>query len=263
MFFSFDLFISSAILQQKEGNIVKLIRVKDYNDLSKKASEILLKKVKNSQFLTLGLPTGSTPIGLYKLLVQDFLRSYTTYEHVTTFNLDEYIGLKPNHPNSYAYFMNKHLFHHIDIPVNQIFIPSGITENPINQCDEYEEQILSHGGIDLLFLGIGSNGHIGFNEPGTPFTSRTHVVNLDEKTIIDNSRFFKNINDVPKQAITMGLETIMTSKEIILLVSGKSKAEIMKALLDSEPSENLPASILKTHHNVTIIADESSLSLID
>jgi len=241
---------------------MKIIRTKNYDEMSKKAADIVLKKIKTSSFLSLGLATGSTPLGLYKHLIQDYLKSYTSYEYVTTFNLDEYVGLKPHHPDSYHSFMKKHLFHHLDIPTDQTHIPDGIAEDLKSECKRYEKVIQDAGGIDLQILGIGTNGHIGFNEPDTSFHSSTHVVSLADSTRKDNARFFKNPEEVPTHAITVGLKTIFNSKEILLLVSGKNKAPILKQLVEGNINESLPASILKKHNHVTIIADEDALSLL-
>ncbi len=238
---------------------MKLIRTKNYQDLSEKAAEFIINKVKTSPKLTLGLATGGTPIQTYANLAKDFQQNQTTYQHVTTFNLDEYIGLSETDPNSYHYYMHNHLFNKIDIPSDQTFIPNGQPQDPEEECVAYEALIKKHGGIDVQLLGLGQNGHIGFNEPGTPFDQHTHIVKLADSTIEANARYFEAIDEVPKKAITMGISTIMESKEILLLVSGKEKYQALSKLLDGEIDSSFPASILNGHPNLTIIATEDAI----
>ncbi|MFT9485997.1 MAG: glucosamine-6-phosphate deaminase [Tepidibacillus sp.] len=242
---------------------MKIIEVEDYKALTKKTSEIIIERVSQSTSLTLGLATGSTPLGVYENLREDFLNNKTSYQHVQTFNLDEYVGLHKENPNSYYYYMRENLFNHIDIPSDQIHIPNGMAEDLEIECQRYEGLIEQVGGIDLQLLGIGVNGHIGFNEPGTAFDSTTHVVKLAESTRRANSRFFHDLSEVPTHAITMGIATIMKSKQIILLVYGLKKAQILHDLMTKEINEELPASILKKHPNVTIIADAKAMSIIN
>ncbi|MFB9986712.1 glucosamine-6-phosphate deaminase [Bacillus benzoevorans] len=237
---------------------MKVMKVKNYEELSKTAAEIMINKINLSSSLTLGLATGSTPEGLYRYLVQDHKSRHTSYEHVTTFNLDEYAGLNRDNENSYYYYMNHHLFNHINISPENVHLPNGNTVNLEEECSRYESFIEQNGGIDLQVLGIGSNGHIGFNEPGTPFQAKTHIVELDDTTRKANSRFFHTINEVPTHAVTMGIATIMKSREILLLISGKSKAEAFKRLIEGGISEQFPASILKQHPQVTIIVDRDA-----
>lgn len=239
--------------------ILKIIEVKDYNEMSKKAAEYVLNKIKSSAQLNLGLATGGTPKGVYEELIDDYKLNQTSYTHIKTFNLDEYIGLSKEDPNSYFHYMNEQLFKHINIPLDQTHIPSGTNVNIQAECEEYENQIIKAGGIDLQILGIGANGHIGFNEPGTSFQSRTHVVDLAASTREANARFFYRLEDVPKQAITMGIHTIFQSKEILLLASGKAKQQAMAELFNGEVKESFPASILNQHPNTIIIADEEAL----
>ncbi len=239
---------------------MKIIEVKDYTEMSQKAAEYIIKKVCKYPTLTLGLATGGTPIGTYKNLIADHQKNGTSYRNVTTFNLDEYIGLSSENKNSYRYFMNDHLFNHIDINKQKTNIPSGDNLDIEAECLRYEQLIANHGGIDLQILGIGSNGHIGFNEPGTLFTTNTHVVELTPSTIKANARFFNKIEEVPTKAITMGIATIMKSKEILLLVSGESKKEAIGKLLNGNVTESFPASVLKNHPYVTIIADKAAVS---
>ncbi|AOH52957.1 glucosamine-6-phosphate deaminase [Peribacillus muralis] len=239
---------------------MNIISVNDYTEMSRTAAEIVIGKVKGNPEIILGLATGGTPKGMYDSLIEDHARNHTSYEQVTSFNLDEYIGLKPNDPNSYHFYMNDSLFNHIDINKERTFVPNGTPENTDEECKRYDERIDSLGGIDLQILGIGQNGHIGFNEPGTSFTSGTHVVTLEDSTRQANARYFDSIDDVPTHAMTMGISTIMKSKQILLLISGEEKAETLKRLIDGEITEEFPASILKKHNNVTIIADQKALS---
>lgn len=241
---------------------MKLIEVNTYAELSKLAAEMIIEKVQNSSRITLGLATGATPIGTYEKLIEAHQQSGVSYRHVHTFNLDEYVGLASHHPESYHYFMEKHLFQHIDIPRENIHLLDGMATDLEAECARYERLIQEAGGIDLQLLGIGVNGHIGFNEPYTPFDSKTHVTNLTKETKEANARYFASYEQVPSQALTMGIATIMQAKEIILLISGKNKAEILAKLLESEVTEALPASILKTHPNAVLIADQEALSLV-
>jgi len=239
---------------------MNIIQVKNYEEMSKEAAKYLIEKIRNTPNMVLGLATGGTPEGLYKNMINDHHEYHTTYNNITTFNLDEYIGLDRSNENSYRYFMNSILFNHIDIDLAKTYVPSGMAEDSNKECEVYEQLIRDHGGVDLQLLGIGGNGHIGFNEPGTSFQSRTHVVKLAPATRNDNARFFEKLEDVPTEAITMGIETIMESKEILLLASGEGKQEAMRRLLSGEVTEDFPASILNNHPNVTIIADEAALA---
>ena len=237
---------------------MNIIKVKNYEEMSQKAAEILLAKVRQNPEMNLGLATGGTPVGLYQELVQDHQQNGTSYTQVKTFNLDEYVGLSGDDPNSYRSYMNEKLFNHVDLPRENTFIPRGDVNNPEQECTEYEALLKKHGGVDLQILGIGSNGHIGFNEPGTSFQSETHVIELTASTREANARYFNSLDEVPTHAITMGIASIMRSKEILLLVSGESKREALAQLMEGEVNENSPASILKTHPCVTIIADEAA-----
>jgi glucosamine-6-phosphate deaminase len=239
-----------------------LIETNSYEELSQQAALKIISLIKDNPNLNLGLATGSTPTGVYKKLIEDHLENKTTYKDINTFNLDEYIGIPKKDPNSYHYFMCENLFDHIDIPLEQTHIPDGTAKNLEEECRRYEQFIKEHGGIGLQILGIGQNGHIGFNEPGTSFNSRTHIINLAESTRKANSRFFESLEDVPSQAITMGIASIMESKEILLLVSGASKAEALARLINGDVSEQFPASILKNHQNVTIFADKDAIALL-
>ena len=241
---------------------MKLISTSNYEKLSQQAAEEIISRIKKNPSLNLGLATGSTPTGLYKELIKDHKENNTSYKEINTFNLDEYIGIPKKDRNSYHYFMCENLFEHIDIPLEQTHIPDGTAKDLDEECRRYEQFIYEHGRIDLQILGIGQNGHIGFNEPGTPFDSRTHIIDLAESTRKANSRFFDSLEDVPKQAITMGIASIMNSKEIFLLVSGASKAEALARLMTGDVSEQFPASALKRHDNVTIFADKDAAALL-
>jgi glucosamine-6-phosphate deaminase len=242
---------------------MNIIQVKNYSEMSAKAADMLISKLHEKPNMNLGLATGGTPKGLYDHLIQDHKEHGTSYKHVTSFNLDEYVGMKPQDPNSYHYYMADALFNHIDIDVSNTHVPNGLADTPEEECRRYDEMIQNHGGIDLQILGIGQNGHIGFNEPGTSFNSPTHIVTLEESTRKANARYFNSLDEVPTQAITMGIESIMKSKEILLLISGEAKAEAMYQLLNGEITENFPASILKKHPCVTIIADQEALAKVN
>ncbi|MCL6572434.1 MAG: glucosamine-6-phosphate deaminase [Bacillus sp. (in: Bacteria)] len=239
---------------------MKIIEVNDYQQMSKKAAEYIIEKVSTIPNIKLGLATGGTPIGTYKNLVADHQQNGTSYELVTVFNLDEYIGLSSENEKSYRYYMNDLLFNHIDINNANTHVPHGDIEDVQKECTRYEQLMAKHGGIDLQILGIGANGHIGFNEPGTSFNSKTHIVNLAPSTIEANARYFDEVEDVPTKAITMGISTIMKSKEILLLISGKTKKGALSNLLNGHVDERFPASVLKSHPNVTIIADKAAVA---
>ncbi|WP_079506793.1 glucosamine-6-phosphate deaminase [Mesobacillus jeotgali] len=241
---------------------MKLIQTFDYAELSQQAAEQIISRIKRKPSLNLGLATGSTPTGLYQELIKDHQQNKTSYKQINTFNLDEYIGIPKKDSHSYHYFMCEKLFKHIDIPLDQTHIPDGTARLLDEECTRYEQFIQEHGGIDLQILGIGQNGHIGFNEPGTSFDSRTHIIDLAESTRKANSRFFASVDDVPLQAITMGIASIMDSKEIFLLVSGHAKAEALARLINGDVSEDFPASVLKKHPNVSIFADKEATALL-
>ncbi len=238
---------------------MRWIEVNTYEELSDKASEMIIKAVKSNPYLKLGLATGSTPIGTYKRMVEDHVKNGTSYEHVTTVNLDEYVGLPKDHPESYRCFMDRQLFSHINIKRENTHVPDGNAEDLEAECRRYEAIIDSLGGLDFQLLGIGQNGHIGFNEPGTSFDSLTHVVELTENTRQANARFFDSIDEVPTKAITMGIKSILKSKEILMLISGEQKAEALHRLMHEDISEDFPASALKKHPNCTVIYDKAAL----
>lgn len=230
------------------------------SEADKKVSQEIINLINDKKNCVLGLATGSTPEGVYALLVEAYKQGKVSFKDVTTFNLDEYVGLADSHPQSYRYFMNNHLFLHVDINLDKTHVPGNKGDE--NDLSVYDENIKKHGGIDLQLLGIGSNGHIAFNEPGTPFDSKTHIVTLKESTIKDNSRFFNSIDEVPTSSITMGLDSIMNAKKIILMAFGKNKAEAICKMFTKDANVDLPASILQKHDNVTIYCDEEAASLL-
>lgn len=239
---------------------MKMIEAKDYQDMSKIAADYIIKKVSTFPKLKLGLATGGTPLGIYVNLIADHQKNGTSYRGVTTFNLDEYVGLSGENPNSYRYYMNHNLFDHIDIQKANTFVPRGDMDDSQRECAAYEDMLQKSKGIDLQILGIGENGHIGFNEPGTAFKSETHVVELTPSTIKANARYFNSLEEVPTKAITMGIATIMKSKEIVLLISGEQKKAALNRLLTGNVDESFPASVLKKHPYVTIIADKAAIA---
>ncbi|MCM3726822.1 glucosamine-6-phosphate deaminase [Neobacillus cucumis] len=239
---------------------MRIIEATDYQDMSKIAADYIIEKVNQFPKIKLGLATGGTPMGIYSNLIADHQKNGTSYRGVMTFNLDEYVGLSGDNPNSYRYYMNHNLFNHIDIQMNNTFVPRGTIDDVLKECESYEELLTKHKGIDLQILGIGANGHIGFNEPGTSFQSQTHVVELAPSTRQANARFFNRLEEVPTQAITMGIATIMKSREILLLVSGEQKKDALKTLLTGNIDERFPASVLKNHPYVTIIADKAAIA---
>jgi len=242
--------------------MIKVIICKDYNEVSDRAAEIMLDVVKNNPKAVLGLATGSSPIGLYQRMIKDHQENGTSYANITTFNLDEYVGLEQEHPQSYYTFMHQNLFNHIDIKKENVNIPSVQGDDMQANCDAYNE-LLSKQKIDLQLLGIGSNGHLAFNEPGTPFDSVTQVVDLKQSTIQDNARFFDDdMSKVPTQSITMGIKNVMDAKKILLVASGKNKADAIYQTVKGEVSTDCPASILQKHPDVTVVVDEDAASLL-
>lgn len=229
--------------------------------MSDKAAEIVIDVVKNKPDAVLGLATGSTPIGLYKNMIKDHKENGTSYKNVKTVNLDEYAGLDVNSDQSYVYFMRDNLFNHIDVDLANTNIENGKATDRQAECDRYNA-LLELNQQDVQVLGIGSNGHIAFNEPGTPFGSVTHVVDLAESTVKDNSRLFKSIDDVPRQAFTMGLKNIMNAKKIVILANGENKAKAVYGLVKGEVCETVPASVLQLHPDCTLVCDQAAASLL-
>jgi glucosamine-6-phosphate deaminase len=234
----------------------------NYDELSKAAAQFVYEFVKSKPNAVLGLPTGSTPIGMYKELIKLNKENKISFKDIITFNLDEYEGLDASNTNSYHYFMFDNFFNHIDINKENINILSGVSGDYEKECKAYEEKIKNAGGIDLMILGLGGNGHIGFNEPSDHFSGETYRVNLHEDTINANARFFDNADEVPKYALTMGTKSIMSCKKILLLASGESKADAMKGTVEGRITPQLPASILQLHNDVTFILDNDSAKLL-
>lgn len=241
---------------------MEIIICKDYNDMSNVASRLICNEINNKPNIVLGLATGSTPIGTYKQLIELYEKGIVDFSNVKTFNLDEYYGLSKNNKQSYSYFMHENLFKHINVKDENIHIPNGLPIDIEKECKEYDKLIDDNGGIDLQILGIGSNAHIAFNEPSNIFKLGTSLVNLKESTIKDNSVFFESIEDVPTQAISMGIGSIFKAKKIILLASGKNKAKAIYDTLNGEVDPHIPSSILKLHKNVILIVDEDSASML-
>lgn len=238
---------------------MNLIEVESYQEMSERACKLIIETVKKLNKPVLGLATGSTPEKVYTSLQKEYAKGTVSFQQTRTYNLDEYVGLSRDDPHSYRYYMNDKLFNHIDIPKNQTHIPHGDAPDLEAECERYENLLRQDDEIDLQLLGLGENGHIGFNEPGTPFDTKTHVVNLAESTREANARFFNSLEEVPKQAITMGISTILQSRHILLIVSGTRKQEALDRLLNGGISEDFPASVLQRHPNVTVIADKDAL----
>lgn len=241
---------------------MKIYKAKDYNDMSRKAANILSAQVIMKPDAVLGLATGSTPLGAYSQLVEWYKKGDIDFSLVTTVNLDEYKGLTKDNPQSYYRFMCENFFDHINIDKKNVNIPDGTQENSDIECERYNSVIRSVGGIDMQLLGIGGNGHIGFNEPGCAFETETHCVKLTESTINANSRFFDTIDEVPKEAYTMGIKSIMQAKKILLIASGENKAKALYEAICGPVTPKNQASILQLHNDVTIVADEAALALM-
>lgn len=238
---------------------MKVIVCQNYEEMSRKGFEEIKSAIDSSKKPVVGLATGSTPVGLYKCWVEDFKQNKTSYKNLVTFNLDEYVGLPADHAQSYRTFMCENLFNHIDIDMNNVHLPVGNGDLDA-QCKAYDAA-MSETQLDVQLLGIGRNGHIGFNEPGTPFNLTTHVVTLDEKTIADNARFFDgDESQVPTQAVTMGIASIMKSKKIVLMATGESKADAIYEMIHGQVSEQCPATALQNHPNVVVILDQGAAS---
>lgn len=242
---------------------MKILKTKNYDELSRVGANIISSQIILNSHSVLGLATGSSPEGLYKELIKKYKEGIIDFSNIKTFNLDEYKSLNSEHVQSYRYFMNTHLFNHINIDKNNTYIPNGLSINEIDECLNYEKKISELGGIDLQLIGLGLNGHIGFNEPSSSFTKSTHCVKLSEITLKANSRFFDKLDDVPKYAYTMGIGTIMSAKAILLIVSGKEKADILYKSLFGPITPNVPASILQFHKNLFVVADEDALHKIN
>ncbi len=241
---------------------MKILIKDNYDELSLEAANIVAEVIKNNPKAVLGLATGSSPVGMYKELVKKYNASEISFREIKTVNLDEYVGLSGDHDQSYRYFMDTNLFNHVDIDKNNTYVPNGIAENLDLETSEYDKIIESLGGQDVQVLGVGPNGHIGFNEPDTKLLMPTHVTDLAESTIEANSRFFESVDDVPKQAISMGLGSIFKAKKIVLLASGENKANAIKSLKNDYVTTQIPLTLLKLHPDVTIIVDKEAGSLL-
>lgn len=241
---------------------MKIYKAKDYKDMSRKAANIISAQVIMKPNCVLGLATGSTPIGTYDQLVEWYNKGDLDFSEVTTVNLDEYKGLPRTNDQSYYYIMHQHLFDRVNIDPERTNVPNGMEPDAEKECGRYEELIRSLGGVDLQLLGLGHNGHIGFNEPGEAFEKETHCVDLTESTIEANKRFFASADDVPKQAYTMGIKTIMQAKKILIVVNGENKADIVERAFFGPVTPEVPASILQLHNDVTLVGDEAALAKI-
>ena len=239
---------------------MKIYVTEDYQTMSRKAANILSAQIILKPNSVLGLATGSTPEGMYAQLVEWYKKGDLDFAEVKTVNLDEYVNLEPTHEQSYHYFMEHHLFDHVNINPANTNIPDGLAADPKAECDWYNQVIRQLGGIDIQVLGMGHNGHIGFNEPGDAFELETHVVDLTERTIQANSRFFASQDDVPRQAMTMGIKSIMMARKILLMVSGEDKADAVKRAFSGPVTPQMPASILQLHPYVTLVGDRAALS---
>lgn len=241
---------------------MKIIKAKDYAGMSRAAANLISSQVTMKPDCVLGLATGSTPIGAYEQLIKWYNKGDIDFSEVTTINLDEYRGLPADNDQSYRYFMNEHLFNHVNVRKDHTYVPNGLEPDSDKASADYDKIIAEAGGIDLQLLGLGHNGHIGFNEPADEFPKGTHCVDLAQSTIDANSRFFASMDEVPKQAYTMGIRTIMQAKKVVVVVSGKDKAEIVKKAFFGPVTPQVPASVLQLHSDVVLVGDEEALSLI-
>jgi len=234
---------------------MEVVIKRDYDQMSKAAAQLVVDVLNTKPNAVLGMATGSTPLGLYQELVRLYKAGHVDFSRVTTFNLDEYVGLPANHPQSYHYFMREHFFQHVNIPQHNINIPSGTTSNYPAFCQWYEGRIAECGGIDLQILGIGTDGHIAFNEPGSSLSSRTRLKTLSKQTIDDNARFFERRESVPVYAITMGVGTILDARRLVLVASGKTKAKAIAHAVEGPVTSMVTASAIQLHRDATVIVD--------
>lgn len=241
---------------------MRIYKAKDYHDMSRKAANIISAQVIIKPNCVLGLATGSTPEGIYDQLVEWYNKGDLDFSEVTTVNLDEYKGLPRENDQSYYYFMNKHLFSRVNLCKDRSFLPNGMEEDEEKEGKRYEALVQSLGGVDLQLLGLGRNGHIGFNEPGDAFETTTHCVTLTESTIEANKRFFASADMVPRKAYTMGIKTIMQARKILVVANGEDKAEAVRNAFFGPVTSEVPGSILQMHNDVTLVADEAALSLV-
>lgn len=242
--------------------MIRFVRARDYDDMSRKAANIISAQVIVKPNSVLGLATGSSPIGAYECLVHWYEKGDLDFAQVTSVNLDEYRGLAHDNEQSYYYFMKKNLFSKVNIDPAKTFVPDGTISDAQEACEKYDEIVRSTGGVDLQVLGLGHNGHIGFNEPDSVFAKGTHCVDLSKSTIEANARFFSSIDEVPTQAYTMGIQTIMNAKKILVVVSGEAKADIVEKSFFGDVTPLVPASILQLHPDVTVVGDEAAFSKI-
>ncbi len=239
---------------------MKVVILKDAAEVAKYGADIFIKQINQKSDSVLGLATGSTPVALYKELIAAYESGRVSFKNASSFNLDEYLGLPSTHPQSYRYFMNQQLFDHVDIDKTQTNVPAGDASDPFVACETYEQSIKQKGGIDVQLLGIGRNGHIGFNEPSSSLKSRTRVKTLTRATIDDNARFFGPDEYQPHLSITMGIGTILESKKVVLLATGENKAEAIKATVEGPITAACPASALQFHEQVVLVIDEAAAS---
>ena len=241
---------------------MRIIQAEDYYSMSRVAANIISAQVIMKPNCVLGLATGSTPLGTYEQLIRWYKKGDLDFSEVTTINLDEYRGLSPENDQSYRYFMNTNFFDHINIKKENTHVPDGLEHDITKACNDYNKIIRQNGGVDLQLLGLGNNGHIGFNEPGEAFEKETHCVKLSDSTVEANSRFFQNIEEVPKEAYTMGIKSIMQAKKIVVVVNGKKKAGIVKEAFFGPVTPKVPASVLQLHNDVTLVGDKEALELV-
>lgn len=239
---------------------MRVIIEEDYDEMSGRAASMVAEQIREKPDSVLGLATGSTPVGMYEELVRMHREEGLDFSDVTTFNLDEYYPISSTHPESYHYYMEEKLFKHVNIDREDVYIPDGLVKDYNSFCEWYEKKIKEYGGIDLQVLGIGRDGHIGFNEPGSSLGSRTRIKTLNQKTIKDNSRFFENKEDVPRYAITMGVGTIMDARKCLLLASGERKSKVLRKAIEGPITAQVTASALQMHRELIVIADEDASS---
>ncbi len=242
---------------------MRVVILPDAPSVARFAAEAVASTIAAKSNAVLGLATGSTPLGAYHRLIELSREQKLSFKDATTFNLDEYVGLGPTHPASYRRYMNENLFTQLDIPMEQTFVPIGNAANLLSECEEYERRIADAGGIDLQLLGIGTDGHIGFNEPGSSLSSRTRIKTLTEQTRRDNARFFASFDEVPTSSITMGIGTILDARSVLLLATGTGKAAAVQAAVEGSLTASIPASALQLHRAATIIVDEAAAARLE
>ncbi len=249
--------------RNKEGKDMRIIKAEDYYSMSRMAANIISAQIIMKPRCVLGLATGSTPLGIYSQLIEWYKKGDLDFSEVTSINLDEYKGLSGDNDQSYRYFMNTNFFDYINILKENTYVPNGLEEDSEKACREYNQIILQSGGVDLQLLGLGNNGHIGFNEPGEAFEKETHCVKLAESTVKANARFFADESLVPKEAYTMGIKSIMQAKKIVIVVNGEGKADIVKQAFFGPVTPKIPASVLQLHNDVTLVGDQEALKYIE